>query len=259
MSDSLKLKLGRWIAGYLSAPIPNYQPFCIYDVPVLESCLQPADILLVDGNTRISTAIKYLTQSTWSHAAFYAGRDTQKFTGDGEPCPLIEAEITDGVIASPLSRYRDFNTRICRPVNLNDQDRDTVVQRMIDSIGLHYDLQHIFDLARYLCSTPPVPVRYRRRLLAFGSGDPSKAICSTLIAETFQSIRYPILPRVEKKTILADYHYSVREILHIRHHSLFTPRDFDVSPYFRIVKPTIESGFDYRALQFNDDSAEATE
>lgn len=256
MSGPLRLKLGRRIARYLSTPIPNYRPFCTHDVPVLESCLQPADILLVEGDTRISTAIKYLTQSTWSHAAFYAGPSTGKFTPDGEPCPLIEAEITAGVIASPLSRYRDFNTRICRPVNLSDEDRETVVGRMTASIGLDYDLKHIFDLARYLFPTPPVPVRVRRRLLAFGSGDPSRAICSTLIAEMFQSIRYPILPRVEKKTVLSQYHYSVREILHIRHHSLFTPRDFDVSPYFKIIKPTIESGFDYRTLNFNEPPAE---
>ena len=252
MYGPLRLKLGRWIARYLSAPIPNYQPFCTYDVPVLEACLRPADILLVEGDTRISTAIKYLTQSTWSHAAFYAGPGTQKFSAEGEPCPLIEAELADGVIASPLSKYRDFNTRICRPVNLSDEDRDTVIGRMVDSIGLDYDLKHIFDLARYLFPTPPVPVRVRRRLLMFGSGDPSRAICSTLIAETFQSIHYPILPTVEKKTVLSKYHYSVREILHIRHHSLFTPRDFDVSPYFKIIKPTVESGFDYRKLMFDD-------
>ncbi len=251
VTNALKLKLGRWIAGYLSTPIPNYQPFCTYDVPVLESCLQPADILLVEGDTRISSAIKYLTQSTWSHAAFYAGADTQKFTEDGEPCPLVEAEITDGVIASPLSRYRDFNTRICRPVGLDAADRDKVVGRMIASIGLGYDLKHIFDLARYLFTTPPVPVRMRRRMLAFGSGDPTRAICSTLIAENFQAIAYPILPTVEKKTILSKYHYSVREILHIRDRSLFTPRDFDVSPYFKIIKPTLESGFDYRKLRFD--------
>ena len=253
MLDALKRKLGARIAAYLSTPIPNYQPFCVHDVPVLESCLRPGDILLVEGDTRISTAIKYLTQSTWSHAAFYAGDGTKKFTDSGEPCPLIEAEITAGVIASPLSRYREFNTRICRPVGLSDADRDTIVGRMIDSIGLHYDLQNVVDLARYFFPTPPVPVRLRRRMLAFGSGDPSKAICSTLIAETFQSIRYPILPRVEKKTVLADYHYSVREILHIRHHSLFAPRDFDVSPYFKVIKPTIEKGFDYRKLEFDDD------
>ncbi|MDD9812163.1 MAG: lipo-like protein [Gammaproteobacteria bacterium] len=265
MSGPFRLNIGRRLARYLSAPIPGYEPFCTYDVPVLEAHLQPADILLVEGDTRISTAIKYLTQSTWSHSAFYAGDATGVFTDDGEPCPLVEAELAHGVIASPLSKYRAFNTRICRPVGLTVEDRDTVVKSMVDSIGLGYDLKHIFDLARYLLRTPPIPIRYRRRMLAFGSGDPSRAICSTLIAETFQSIRYPILPRVEKKkTVISKYHnrrlqislyhYSVQEILHIRHHSLFTPRDFDVSPYFKVIKPTVETGFDYRKLRIEDSS-----
>jgi hypothetical protein len=43
-----------------------------------------------------------------------------------------------------------------------------------------------------------------------------------------------------------------REILHIRHHSLYAPRDFDLSPYFQIVKPTIETGFDYRGLRWSE-------
>jgi len=38
------------------------------------------------------------------------------------------------------------------------------------------------------------------------------------------------------------------KILYIRHRSLFAPRDFDVSPYFEIVKPTIAGGFDHHAL-----------
>ena len=30
------------------------------------------------------------------------------------------------------------------------------------------------------------------------------------------------------------------------------PRDFDISPYFQVVKPTIEYGFDYTALHWAD-------
>ena len=30
------------------------------------------------------------------------------------------------------------------------------------------------------------------------------------------------------------------------------PRDFDISPYFEIVKPTIVHGFDYTALHWAD-------
>ena len=44
--------------------------------------------------------------------------------------------------------------------------------------------------------------------------------------------------------------YSRREIMHIRHHSLYTPRDFDLSPYFHIVKPTLAYGFDYKTLEW---------
>lgn len=36
--------------------------------------------------------------------------------------------------------------------------------------------------------------------------------------------------------------YSLREIHDIRHYSLFAPRDFDISRYFRIVKPRWSRG-----------------
>ena len=145
----------------------------------------PGDILLVEGNQRISTVIKYLTQSTWSHAAVYIGDAVERTNGD-EPCCLIEADLTDGVIAVPLSKYASHNTRICRPVGLSDPDRSKVIEFLVDSIGTAYDLRNVIDLARYLLPTPPVPVRWRRRMLALGSGDPTRGICSTLIAEAFQ-------------------------------------------------------------------------
>jgi hypothetical protein len=95
-----------------------------------------------------------------------------------------------------------------------------------------------------------VPVWFRRRMLSIGSGDPTKAICSTLIAEAFTSIQYPILPEsvsVNGKTYgIAPYVQN--EIDHIRKHGLYTPRDFDVSPYFSIVKPSLDDGFDYHKL-----------
>lgn len=42
------------------------------------------------------------------------------------------------------------------------------------------------------------------------------------------------------------------DVLHIRHHSLFTPRDFDDSSCFAIVKPTVEGGFDHRSQSWDD-------
>ena len=106
----------------------------------------------------------------------------------------------------------------------------------------------IADLVRYLLPTPPVRARFRRRMLALGSGDPTRSICSSLIAQAYQSVCYPILPCVERRVDQRSSAYAHSEILHIRHHSLFTPRDFDVSPYFQIVKPTLERGFSYKEL-----------
>jgi len=92
-------------------------------------------------------------------------------------------------------------------------------------------------------------------MIALGSGEPTKAICSTLVAQAFQTIRYPILPVVTQELLDdPDCRGCVRDILNIRHHSLFTPRDFDVSPYFMIIKPTLEQGFDHRNLNWAPDT-----
>ena len=91
-------------------------------------------------------------------------------------------------------------------------------------------------------------------MIALGSGDPTRAICSTLIAEAFHSIAYPILPKVEVVRS-RQTSYVEREIMHIRHHSLFTPRDFDISPFFSIVKPNIIDGFNYKDIHWASDKA----
>jgi hypothetical protein len=85
-------------------------------------------------------------------------------------------------------------------------------------------------------------------MIALGSGDPTKMICSALIAQAFDAVRYPILPKITR----AGSRAARREILHIRDSSLYMPRDFDISPYFEIVKPTIVQGFDYTALHWAD-------
>lgn len=131
------------------------------------------------------------------------------------------------------------------------------ITRLVDfakaHLGDEYDLANVVDLARYLFPTPPVPSSWRRRMIALGSGEPTKAICSTLIARAFQSIRYPILPEVTQVMDEdPDCQGCVRDILHIRHHSLFTPRDFDVSPYFEVIKPTLAAEFDFRNLVWNE-------
>ena len=61
-------------------------------------------------------------------------------------------------------------------------------------------------------------------------------------------MRYPILQRVKRPDDdrKVKSQFSSDEILLIRHYSLYTPRDFDIPPYFAIIKPTLETGFDYK-------------
>jgi hypothetical protein len=251
----IKQKISNLLIRYLTGKVSRYRIFSVSSPEDLLSVLQVADVILVEGNQRFSTAVKYLTQSTWSHAALFVGAADVGASLDVDTLSIIEADLENGVIAVPLSKYADLNTRICRPVGLDDTSREAIARFMRDSIGMSYDLKNVVDLARFLLATPPVPSRWRRKMLALGSGDPTRVICSTRIAQAFQHIGYPILPSVET---LSDKereqcHESVGEIYHIRHHSLFTPRDFDVSPYFEIVKPTVERGFDHKQLRWGRD------
>lgn len=255
--DTILDRIARLVTGVVESEVSGYEPYTPSDPETLHATLQPGDVLLIEGNQKLSAAIKYLTQSTWSHAAIYIG-DALAPGGDDERRCLVEADVSDGIAAVPLKKYETYNTRICRPVNLTDDDREIVINYVVSRIGDKYDTRNIFDLLRYLIPTPPIPIRWRRRMLALGSGDPTRAICSTMIAEAFQKIHYPILPLIsspDDPSPRVRSYYSRREILHIRHHSLFTPRDFDVSPFFRIVKPTIESGFNYKGLKWGERTA----
>jgi hypothetical protein len=248
--------IGRWLARYLARPRHVHSAAVPTHSALLQNCLRPGDVLLVEGNSRVSTAVKYLTQSTWSHAALYVGPRPDLATCNGEvPC-FVEADMVDGVRAVGLSQFAGLHARVCRPASLSTEDAARVIAHVVARLGHRYDLRNITDLVRYLLPTPPVPLRWRRRLLVLGSGDPTRAICSTLIAQAFEAVRYPILPTVERRStedpLCPD---CVDEILHVRHHSLYVPRDFDVSPYFAVVKPTLFADFDHRRLQWHDATA----
>src|SRR5271169_3719255 len=92
---------GKLIAGYLQKEVPGYEPFTPSDPEHLRGVIEPGDVLLVEGNSRISGIIKYLTQSTWSHAALYVGPIDGAVEANGEPHVLIEANIGEGVTTAP--------------------------------------------------------------------------------------------------------------------------------------------------------------
>lgn len=212
---------------------------------------QPGDVLLVEGQSRFGQVIRTLTQSTWSHAAIYVGPLDALRDDSGRARELIEADVSEGVRALPLAAYAGLNTRICRPRGMSDAETQSLIDQLVSRIGHRYDLRNVLDLARYLLPTLPIPRRWRRQWLELGSGDPSRAICSTLIAGAFQSVRYPILPTFEQRPSSDPGCIDcVEELARRRHHSLFVPRDFDLSPYFDVVKPQLSQGFDPHAIRW---------
>ena len=240
--------VGSRLASYLSKTLPGYHRHDAVSIEAIAAVLQPGDVVLVEGGTRISVAIKYLTQSSWSHSCLYVG----EYGGSASQPNLLEADLQNGVRLVALEHYSEFNLRICRPVSLAEQDLERLIARAKAKLGHQYDSKNVVDLMRYLIQKPAVPNRYRRAMIGLGSGEPTRAICSSLLAEAFQSIDYPILPiRGQDTGVEGEV-----PIFYRRHFTHVTPRDFDLSPYFQVVKPTLEHGFNYRELEWGD-SAEA--
>lgn len=256
-------------ARVLTQPLGSFPLSVGQDFEALKSTVRKGDVLLVAGNQRVSEVIRYLTQSSWSHSAIYVGDEILRHAperaaeleakyGEGAHHMLVEALLESGVVASPLSKYTGFRVRLCRPFDLSDQDRDKVVELAIRHLGFRYDVANIFDLARYFLPVSIVPARFRREALHFGSGQATEVICSSMIANAFEAVGFPVLPRPPETALaLADegaYHTDIQTswpsrrplARHLRMQShpsrLITPRDFDLSPYFEIVKFSLRYG-----------------
>ena len=218
---------------------PATIPLC--DFNRLRFELRPCDVLLVEGRTRVADVIRVITQSPWTHAVLYIGRifDIRNprlrarveahFEGDPEEQLVIEAELGRGTVVSPLSRYQHDHLRICRPDGLAADDAQQVLAYAIRRLGTPYDLRQILDLARFLLPWSIFPRRWRSTLFEHNAGTATRTVCSTLLAEAFSAVDFPILPFIDR-----GEDGSLR--LFKRNPRLFAPRDFDYSPYFSIIK-----------------------
>ncbi|MEX0607152.1 MAG: YiiX/YebB-like N1pC/P60 family cysteine hydrolase, partial [Halofilum sp. (in: g-proteobacteria)] len=203
--------------------------------------IRPCDVLLVEGRTRVSEVIKSITLSNWTHAALYVGRlhdiDSpeirarvrEHYPAQAEEQLIVEAVLGEGTIISPLSRYRGDHIRICRPHELRRRDAQSVVNHCVQRLGREYDVRQLFDLARFLLPYKFLPRRWRSSLFRRDTSAPARTICSALLAQAFASVRYPVLPVLRQ-----DDDDQVH--LQKRNFRLLTPRDFDYSPYFDVIK-----------------------
>ena len=232
-------RLQKWVVDYLMYEMPRTNtPICDFDKLSYE--IRPGDVLLVEGRTRISAFTKSITQSPWSHAVLYIGRlhDIEhpilrqriKEFYQGEPTEqlVIESLLGCGTIISPLSRYKSEHIRICRPNGISKVDAQNVLAYAIDRLGYEYDVRQIFVLMRFLLPWKFFPKRWRSSLF-FEDSKSTRQICSTLIAEAFRSVQFPILPILKK-----DETENIQ--LAPGNPRLYTPKDFDYSPFFQIIK-----------------------
>lgn len=270
-----------WLVRILTRPRRSYRHYGYNDLASLKKHIRKGDVILIDGDQRVSQAIKTLTTSSWSHNCVYIGdelfvrehpmRDAvQRRYGREAKHLVIEALVEQGVVVSPLIKYLDFNIRICRPFRLRDEDRQVILDDLLSKIGLNYDVKNVTDLMRYLLPFHLIPARFREDALHFGSGLATETICSSMTAAAFQKVGFPIVPErgdslpstVTQRLKLALLGRDSRRytgLLRVRHPTLVVPRDFDLSPYFQIVKFNIieEGSFDYRRLRWEPEEAPA--
>lgn len=209
--------------------------------------IRSADVLLVEGRHRISAIIRHVTLSPWTHAALYIGtlqdiqdkelqeKIKQDYSYSATEPLVIESLLGQGTVVSPLSKYKQDHIRLCRPVGITNTDIKKVIAFALSRLGSSYSLRHVFDLARFLFPWKFYPTRWRSTLFQHNALKPTQEICSSLIAEAFQSVPFPILP-----VVICDTR-GVEMVL--RNPNLYTPSDFDFSPYFAIIKyPIFPSG-----------------
>lgn len=240
MFKSLYYKARSRLDGWLSHEPPPDGPLS-YDFNRLKYEIKPGDVLLIEGRSRVSKVIRTITQSTWTHAALYIGRlvdfeddyikklirshaevkDTTRL--------VIEDLIDRGTVVTPLSFYRHHHIRICRPIGITPSDTHLVLNYAIRALGQPYNVRHLLDLARFLLPWTVLPRRWGSSLFRTSTGKPESGICSSLIAEAFSSVQFPILPFIK-----SDDQENMELIQRNPH--LFTPKDFDYSPYFEIIK-----------------------
>ncbi len=238
------MSLGNWLVQKLSHYLlKNISPSHSYLCDFSRVCheVRSADVLLIEGRNRVSHIVQHITQSPWSHAALYIGRIhdiddpklresvQQHYQGLPSDQLLVETMIGEGTIIVPITKYKNEHIRVCRPTGLSHLDAQKVIAYAVNSIGREYNIRHFVDLGRFILSSKLIPRRWNSSLFKKNAGKAEQDICSVMIAKAFSSIKFPILPLIRENN-----HQHLEMIT--RNPKLYSPSDFDYSPYFDIIK-----------------------
>lgn len=240
MSKPLTERLVQALTKWLMKERPqNHMP--LSDFERLRYEIRPCDVLLVEGQSRVSDVIRLITQSPWTHSMLYIGRlhdienpllrqrVREAYGGDEGEQLVVEGLLGKGTIVTPLSRYQHIHIRICRPKGISRMDAQKVIGYAIGKIGVEYDVRQVLDLMRLLVPWSILPRRWRSSLFQHNASEATRQICSSLLAEAFSAVHFPILPVLHQNQ---QNHFELVQ----RNPRLFTPSDFDYSPFFEIIK-----------------------
>ncbi len=226
--------------NWLTYESPNHQtPLTSFERLRFE--LRPGDVVLIEGRSNVAEIIKTITQCMWTHSVFYIGRlhdvddpvlrdriQQYRHCSPDEQL-IIEAMLGKGIIVSSIEEYEGEHLRICRPRGITRADSQSVIKYSIMQLGVDYNVRQIMDLARFMFPYWFLPKRWRSTLFEHNAGKATKTVCSTMMAEAFAKVRFPIVPVIHQ-----DKEGKLSLIR--RNSQLITPRDFDHSPYFDVIK-----------------------
>ncbi len=251
---SLQEKLKTLLSARLNREVEKYEMRMPNNMSQLFALIRPGDVVLVEGKQRISRAIKFFTNSVWSHMALYIGGALinsprvdavpirQKFGEEAERL-LVEALPGVGVVANPLAKYATYNLRVCRPFKIHPDDLQVVIDMVISDLGKSYDERNIIDLAIQLLPLEIWPLRKKHFSKCIGECNEFRVTCSGHIARAFQKVNYPILPAMPSRGEVwgSDKQVSCAVPSDMRHYSQIVPRDFDLSPNFEIINFNLDT------------------
>jgi hypothetical protein len=238
--DRLKNHLWDGFVNWLMfEPKQDYNPLTSFERLRYE--LRPGDVVLVEGRSNVAEIIKSVTQSMWTHSLIYIGKlhdvddsslrdHIQKYRHcSPDEQLIIEAILGKGIVVSSIEDYEGEHLRICRPRGITRADSQAVLRYCIEQLGADYNVRQIMDLARFMFPYWFLPKRWRSSLFEHNAGKPTRTVCSTMMAEAYASVRFPIIPVIHQD--------KEGELNLVRRNSkLITPRDFDHSPYFDVIK-----------------------
>src|SRR5246127_5122366 len=117
----LRQRLSDAAVRVLTKPLKSYELHSPNDMASLKRHIRKGDVVLVEGNERISECIKYLTQSSWSHSALFVGDEPIRRNpelkaplvsqfGEEANFLVVEAIVEAGGALSPARKFGGFNT-----------------------------------------------------------------------------------------------------------------------------------------------------